>query len=63
MMGGIGQPKLQKVLVPTQGEPFETVMAALASNAREQRGNGQVVVLLERPTAAPAPADGGEEEQ
>ena len=52
MMGGIGQPKLQKMLFATQDEPFEKVMAAIASNAREQQGNGQVVLVLERPGVA-----------
>ena len=47
--GGIGRPKLQKILFSTQNEPFEKVMAALGSNAREQQGNGQVVLMLERP--------------
>lgn len=42
MMGGIGKPTLQKALMPTAGAPFEKVMAAIASNAREQQGNGQV---------------------
>ena len=51
MLGGVGQPKLQKVLLGTQDEPFEKIMAALASNAREQQGNGQVILLLERPAA------------
>ena len=54
MMGGIGQPKLQKMLFATQDEPFEKVMAAIASNAREQQGNGQVVLVLERPGMATA---------
>jgi len=49
MMGGVGQPKMQKILFSAQGQPFEQVMAAIASNAREQRGNGQVVLVLERP--------------
>ena len=52
MMGGVGQPKLQKILFGSQGEPFEKVMAAIGSNAREQRGNGQVVLVLERPAGA-----------
>ena len=51
MLGGGGQPKLQKILFPAQGQPFETVMAAIASNAREQQGNGQVILLIERPAA------------
>ena len=54
MLGGGGQPKLQKILFPAQGQPFETVMAAIASNAREQQGNGQVILLIERPAAAGA---------
>ena len=49
MMGGVGQPKMQKILFGAQGEPFEKVMAAIGSNAREQQGNGQVVLVLERP--------------
>lgn len=42
MMGGIGKPTLQKALMPTAGAPFDQVLAAIASNAREQQGNGQV---------------------
>ena len=39
-------------LAAGQGEPFEKIMAAIASNAREQQGNGQVILVLERPRAA-----------
>ena len=49
MMGGVGQPRLQKVLLPTDKEPFEAVMGGIASNARERQGNGQLVLVLERP--------------
>ena len=56
MMGGVGRPQLQKILFPTASEPFEKVMAALGSNSREQQGNGQVVLLIERPAAAGAAA-------
>jgi hypothetical protein len=52
MMGGVGKPSLQKVLFSTQGEPFEKVMAAIASNSREQQGNGQAVLFIERARAA-----------
>ena len=49
MLGGVGTPKLQKMLIPVDAKlPFEQVMAALGSNAREAQGNGQVVLLLER---------------
>ena len=48
MMGGVGKPSLQKVLMPTSGEPFEKTMAAIGSNAQAQQGNGQVVLVLER---------------
>jgi hypothetical protein len=57
MMGGVGRPTLQKILMATEGEPFERVMAAIASNAREQQGNGQVVLVLERPHARAAGDD------
>ena len=40
-MGGVGQPRLQKILFNARGQAFEEVMAALGSNTREQRGNGQ----------------------
>ena len=48
MMGGIGKPTLQKVLFPIEGQDFEAVMAALASNSKQQQGNGQVVLFIER---------------
>ena len=49
MLGGVGTPKLQKMLIPVDAKlPFEQVMAALGSNAREAQGNGQVILLLER---------------
>ena len=54
LMGGVGKPTLQKVLLPTLGQPFETVMAAIGSNSVQQQGNGQVILLLERPNDAPA---------
>ena len=49
MMGGVGQPRLQKILFNARGQAFEEVMAALGSNTREQRGTGQVALVLERP--------------
>ena len=49
--GGIGRPKLQKVLFPTQGEPFEKLMAAIGSNSRVQQGNDQCILLVERLTS------------
>ena len=49
MLGGVGTPKMQKQLLPVDAKlPFEQLMAALASNAKEGSGNGQVVLLLER---------------
>eukprot|EP00967_Tisochrysis_lutea_P004723 scaffold5558_cov30-Tisochrysis_lutea.AAC.1 len=48
MMGGVGKPTLQKSLMPTDGVPFEQVLAAISSNSREMQGNGQVVLMLER---------------
>ncbi|KAL3925349.1 MAG: hypothetical protein SGPRY_003668 [Prymnesium sp.] len=54
MLGGIGRPTMQKILYVTDGQPFETVLAAISSNSREQQGNGQIVLLLER-----RPVDGG----
>ena len=51
-LGGIGRPTMQKQLMPTRGQTFETVMAAIGSNSREDgnKGNGQIVLLLERST-------------
>ena len=46
--GGIGRPKLQKILFPTKGEPFEKLMAAIGSNSRMQQGNDQCILLVER---------------
>ena len=37
-----------QVMFVTDGAPFETVLAAISSNSREQQGNGQIVLLLER---------------
>ena len=55
MLGGVGTPQMQKKLIPVDVKlPFEQVMAALGSNAREAQGNGQVILLLERGAAAPA---------
>jgi len=49
MLGGGGTPALQKALMPTDNQPFEQVLAAIASNSRNERGNGQIVLLVERP--------------
>ena len=43
-----------QVLFPTDGESFETVMAALGSNSEAQQGNGQVILFLERARASRA---------
>ena len=57
IMGGVGRPQLQKVLMPTKGEPFEKVMAAVTSNSAQMQGNGQIVLILERSSnVAPTPA-------
>mmetsp|Transcript_66223 Transcript_66223/g.181556 ORF Transcript_66223/g.181556 Transcript_66223/m.181556 type:complete len:238 (+) Transcript_66223:88-801(+) len=48
MLGGIGRPTMQKMIYVTDDQPFETVLAAISSNSREQQGNGQIVLLLER---------------
>lgn len=48
LMGGVGRPTLQKIILPTLGQPFDAVLAAITSNSREQQGNGQVILLLER---------------
>jgi len=50
MLGGVGRPSLQKVLLTTNGEPFEKVMAAISSNSVQQQGNGELVLVLERQT-------------
>ena len=55
--GGGGTPALQKALMPTKGQPFEQVMAAIGSNSRDERGNGQIVLLVERPAAFVAAQD------
>ena len=50
MLGGVGTPRMQKRLIPVDEKlPFEQLMAALGSNAREAQGNGQIILLLERP--------------
>ena len=54
MLGGVGKPSLQKVLVAADGKPLEYVLSALASNSPEQQGNGQVILLLERPVGGAA---------
>ena len=48
MLGGVGQPSLQKLLVPTDAEPFDVILSAITSNSRERQGNGQCILLLER---------------
>ena len=48
MLGGVGQPSLQKLLVPTDAEPFDVVLSAITYNSRERQGNGQCILLLER---------------
>lgn len=60
MLGGIGKPSLQKILFATDGQPFDVVLAAISSNSREQQGNGQAVLLLERPPASSGPRQAGE---
>jgi len=60
MLGGVGTPKMQKQLLPVDAKlPFEQLMAALASNAKEggAPGNGQVVLLLERRQDSPRGAE------
>jgi len=49
LLGGIGRPKFQKVLLETAGEPFEKIMQALGSNSVNAGGNGQVILFVERP--------------
>jgi len=49
LLGGVGRPSFQKVLLPTENEPFEKVMQALGSNSQEAGGNGQVIIFIERP--------------
>lgn len=51
MLGGGGTPALQKALMPTANQDFEQVLLAIASNSRTERGNGQIVLLVERPAA------------
>jgi hypothetical protein len=50
LLGGIGRPKFQKVLLETAGEPFEKIMQALGSNSVNAGGNGQVILFVERPS-------------
>lgn len=54
MLGGGGTPALQKDVMPTLNQPFEQVMAAIGSNSRDERGNGQIVMLVERPAPTAA---------
>lgn len=48
MLGGVGRPTLQKVMVMCDGKPLEYVLGAVGSNSVESGGNGQVILLLER---------------
>ena len=52
LLGGVGRPSFQKVLLTTEGEPFEKIMQALGSNSVEAGGNGQVVLFIERAVAS-----------
>lgn len=52
MLGGGGTPALQKALMPTSNQDFEQVLLAIASNSKMERGNGQIVLLVERPAAS-----------
>mmetsp|Transcript_1560 Transcript_1560/g.3292 ORF Transcript_1560/g.3292 Transcript_1560/m.3292 type:complete len:248 (-) Transcript_1560:187-930(-) len=48
MMGGIGQPKTQRMMFSVDGKPFEEVMEAVSSNRMDQDMN-PVVLVVERP--------------
>mmetsp|Transcript_84262 Transcript_84262/g.149266 ORF Transcript_84262/g.149266 Transcript_84262/m.149266 type:complete len:179 (-) Transcript_84262:172-708(-) len=48
ILGGVGQPKRQKVLLEIKGQSPQNVITAVNSNLRENDANGQVVVVLER---------------
>lgn len=57
MLGGVGRPSMQKLLVQFGGPDgagptvsFEEMMGAVQSNSQNsQGGNGQVILLVERP--------------
>jgi hypothetical protein len=61
--GGVGRPKLQKILFPTLGEPFEKLMAAVGSNGRNNQGNDQCILLVERAEGGAAAAAATQAEQ
>ena len=43
-----GTPVLKKALMPTANQPFDRVMQVIISNSASERGNDQVVLLVER---------------
>lgn len=44
-----GTPVLKKALMPTANQPFDRVMQAIVSNSASEKGNDQIVLLIERP--------------
>ena len=40
---------LKKALMPTANQPFDRVMQAIVSNSASEKGNDQIVLLIERP--------------
>ena len=44
-----GTPVLKKALMRTANQPFDRVMQAIASNSASEKGNDQIVLLVERP--------------
>jgi hypothetical protein len=53
MFGGVGRPKLVKILLPTSKAPFHKVMDAVRSNSPAQGGDGSISLVLERVQPAP----------
>jgi hypothetical protein len=43
-----GTPVLKKALMPTANQPFDRVMQAIVSNSASEKGNDQIVLLVER---------------
>jgi hypothetical protein len=48
LFGGVGRPRLVKILLPTLKVPFHKVMDAVRSNSPAQGGDGSIIMVLER---------------
>eukprot|EP00775_Hariotina_reticulata_P001468 gene1468-1810_t len=63
MFGGVGRPKLAKVLLPTSKVPFAKVMDAVRSNSVPVGGDGQIVLVVERAGEVAEPSGVGSRQQ